>query len=94
MTQEELARAVGINRASIANIERGMHQPSLEVVKRLAEVLDTTVDYLLSDRLEKTREDMVNEPFAQFVLRASQDLTPEDKERIKAIIQAWRKKKE
>ena len=93
MTQEELAKAIGIDRSSLANIERSVHIPSLVVVAKLAEVLDVTVDYLLSERTEKTKDDIINEPFAQFVLRASQDLSPDEKEKIKQIIDAWRKDK-
>jgi transcriptional regulator with XRE-family HTH domain len=94
MTQEDLANRVGIDRSSLANIEQGRHVPSIKVVSKLAETLDTTVDYLLSERQEKTKEDIANEPFAQFVLRASQDLTPDEKDKIKQIIEAWRQNKQ
>ena len=88
MTQEELSKKVEIDRSSLANIERGSHIPSLKVVTKLAEVLETTIDYLLGSKNAKVEK----EAFTQFILRASEDLTEADKERIKQIINDWRKK--
>lgn len=44
MTQENLAKEVGITTSMIGHIETGMKIPSLAVVLKLAEVLNSTVD--------------------------------------------------
>ncbi|TCP55387.1 putative transcriptional regulator [Tumebacillus sp. BK434] len=55
MTQEQLAEAVGITRAYLANIERGKHAPSLRVAFELARVLDGKLeDLFLEDRVRET----------------------------------------
>jgi len=46
MTQKEVADAVGINRAFLANIERGKHTPSLEVAHKISQVLGEQIEQL------------------------------------------------
>lgn len=46
MTQQEVADTVGINRAFLANIERGEHTPSLEVARKIALVLESDMETL------------------------------------------------
>lgn len=52
ITQEELANKVGVLNTSICNYEIGIREPNLETLKKLAEVLDCTVDELLEDEDE------------------------------------------
>ncbi|WP_163195249.1 helix-turn-helix domain-containing protein [Clostridium thermarum] len=47
MTQAELANKVGVTTSSIGMYETEVRQPSYEVLCKLAEVFDVTVDYLL-----------------------------------------------
>ena len=44
MTQDALARQVGITRQTIVAIEGGRYAPSLELAMRLADVFDLRVD--------------------------------------------------
>ena len=46
MTQEALARAVGVSRQSINSIERGRYTPSLPLALRFARVFRCAVDEL------------------------------------------------
>lgn len=48
LTQQQVADAFGINKASVAEWESGRTHPSSERLAKLAEVLQTTVDFLLS----------------------------------------------
>lgn len=49
-TQGELADKIGISSNHLSRLERGVFQPSIEVVKRLASGLDLHVDALLFPR--------------------------------------------
>ena len=44
MTQEHLARAVGVTRQTVVALETGRYAPSLELAMRLADVFGKTVD--------------------------------------------------
>lgn len=47
LSQQELAEKTGVTQTFISNIEKGFKVPSLEVTKRLADALETTVDELI-----------------------------------------------
>ncbi|MDF1618863.1 helix-turn-helix domain-containing protein [Petrocella sp. FN5] len=44
LTQEALAKATGINQADISKIENGTRNPSLNMLKRLAEGMDMSLE--------------------------------------------------
>lgn len=46
LTQQELARLVGVGRAAISHYESGRRKPDVEMALRLAEALRTTVERL------------------------------------------------
>ena len=46
MTQEELARRVGVRRETIIFLEQGKYNPSLQLAYDVAKALKTTIDEL------------------------------------------------
>jgi DNA-binding XRE family transcriptional regulator len=50
LNQTELAKQVGLTQTSIANIERGMRVPSLEVFRQMCVVLQVDPKWLLDIR--------------------------------------------
>jgi len=48
MTQEELAKAVGVTRQTIISLEQNKYVPSLELGFRIAEVFNRRVDEVFS----------------------------------------------
>jgi putative transcriptional regulator len=44
MTQDDLARKVGVRRETISFIERGKYVPSLQLAHDIAKVFDTSID--------------------------------------------------
>ena len=49
MTQEAVAESVGLTNKAICNYEKGIREPNIDMIKRLADLLDCTVDELLAD---------------------------------------------
>jgi transcriptional regulator with XRE-family HTH domain len=47
ITQEELARRVGLSRASVANVERGAQRVPIHMITVFAEALDVAAEALL-----------------------------------------------
>lgn len=50
MTQETLARAVGVTRQTIIALEAGRYAPSLELAFRIARVFGVAVEAVFQDR--------------------------------------------
>ena len=46
LTQENLAKAIGVTRQTIIYLEKGTYNPSLELAYKTAKVLKTTVNDL------------------------------------------------
>lgn len=46
LTQEELARKVGVRRETIVFLEKGKYNPSLELAHNVAKALETTINDL------------------------------------------------
>jgi transcriptional regulator with XRE-family HTH domain len=49
LSQSELARQLNTNHSIIGKYERDEVKPTIDVVKKIAQVLDTTVGYLLGE---------------------------------------------
>lgn len=83
LTQEALAEMVSCNTSHISNIENNHTKVSLNVLLAIANALDTSIDYLLSDQYENTSLALDNE-----IARELKNCSPEAKERILRIIKA------
>jgi transcriptional regulator with XRE-family HTH domain len=57
LSQEYLAELAGLHRTYVSNLERGMINPTLENVERLAKALDITMARLFVEYGVEERED-------------------------------------
>ena len=48
LTQEDLAKKVGVRRETVLYLEKGKYNPSLKLAHDIAKVLQTTIDELFS----------------------------------------------
>jgi len=55
LTQQQLALLIGVSNKAISKWENNEGYPDIQNLKRLAEIFNTTVDYLISDKY-KTNE--------------------------------------
>lgn len=55
LTQKELSERTGINQADISKLENGTRNPSLNLLKRLAEGLDMTLKIEFVPKVKRTR---------------------------------------
>ena len=58
LTQEDLARKVGVRRETILYLEKGKYNPSLKLAHDVAKVLKTTIDKLF---IFENQEEKINE---------------------------------
>jgi len=94
LSQTELGERVGVHYTHISRYERGISRPSADTLKRLADVLGVSGDYLLegaADEAAKARfED--RELLRQF--EEVQALPPRDKEIVKELLDAFLTKRQ
>jgi len=49
LSQVRLSELAGIHKTHYSRLERGLYQPSIDVLKKIAEILNVSTDYLLKD---------------------------------------------
>ena len=49
LSQDDLAKQIGVSRTIIGNYERNANTPSIEVVLKLAKAFNVTVDFLIGE---------------------------------------------
>lgn len=81
LTQDNLAELVSCNTSHISNIENNHTKVSLNVLLAIANALNTSIDYLLSDQYENSSLALDNE-----ILRVLANCDNEKKEKILKII--------
>jgi transcriptional regulator with XRE-family HTH domain len=89
LSQTDLANAVGISYAQIGRYETKDTQPPAEVLKKIADALDTTVDFLISgDTDEKAKSALKDSELLQ-QFRAVEQMNDEDRSVVKRLIDAF-----
>lgn len=53
MFQEELAEELGISRATLSHLENGRQEPNLELLEKIADFFNVSVDYLIGRTINK-----------------------------------------
>lgn len=56
LTQKSLSSMLNISQGAYANWEQGMREPNFEKLSMLACIFDVSIDYLLSENLEISKE--------------------------------------
>ena len=64
MTQEDVAIACGCTSNHLSAVETGSHKPSLDLVIKLALVLNSSVDYFLMDTPHANQQYLINSRIA------------------------------
>ena len=82
LTQDNLAEMVSCNTSHISNIENNHTKVSLNVLLAIANSLDTSIDFLLSEQSENISLALDNE-----ILRVLKDCDTAKKEKILKIIE-------
>jgi putative transcriptional regulator len=57
LTQDDLAKSVGVRRETILYLEKGKYNPSLMLAHQISQTLKTTIDELFIFEDEKTRNE-------------------------------------
>lgn len=91
--QKQLAEMVDINAAHLSRLETGRYQPSVEVLKKLADALQVSTDYLLSDTDDEAEEIKIKDRSFADKIRLLDSLDDKEKETVINVIDAMLTKK-
>ncbi|MCY8228715.1 helix-turn-helix domain-containing protein [Bacillus spizizenii] len=87
-TQAQIAEIVGATKGSISNYETGFSTPSHDVLCRLADILDTSTDYLLGRDIDMCVEGKANtiSEEQKYVLSALENMSEGKRDTIIQLI--------
>lgn len=85
LSQKQLAGLLKLHRPSISEIEAGNRRVSAEEVRRLADILDVGVAWLLGESPENLEDE---DPRIQLAAREFRRLKPADFERVLRLLAA------
>lgn len=89
MHQTQLAELAGISYAQVGRYEIKGAQPPAEVVKKIADALDTTVDFLISGDTDEKAASALKDAELLQQFRAVEQMDDDDKHTIKKLIDAF-----
>lgn len=88
MTQAELANKAGVHISHVQRIEAGTSQPTVDILKRLAESLKISLDQLVFDRPTEAAQRRLTDSELIEQFAAIENFSDRDKEAIKTILHA------
>ncbi|EMO51673.1 putative bacteriophage CI repressor protein [Leptospira noguchii] len=84
-TQEELANKLGVQQKQVSAYERGVNFPSTEVLIKLAEVFDVSLDYLAFNKTASTKIDVKDRELLRY-FEAIDRMEEKEKQTVKEIL--------
>jgi transcriptional regulator with XRE-family HTH domain len=88
MTQEELARKADVPTISVSHFETGHRFPNAESLRRLADALGASADYLLGRGKEPAGDDLeAADPEIAALFRRFQGMSQEAREQVKQLFE-------
>lgn len=95
MTQQELANTIGVKRSTIGMLESNKQGTSNDTLIKLAKILNTTIDYLLSDDEEiECTEEIKKERDYSLTIKEQEDIDDEAKKIIEELTMSFSKNKD
>jgi transcriptional regulator with XRE-family HTH domain len=88
-SQSDLARQVGISYAQVGRYETKGAQPPAEVLKKIADALETTIDYLINGDTDEKAVSTLKDAELLQQFRAVEQMDEEDKVTVKKLIDAF-----
>jgi transcriptional regulator with XRE-family HTH domain len=92
LSLRDLAALTDVSNAYLSQIERGMHEPSVRVLRAIAEALSLPADELLREAglLDPEAEREGDAASTEAAIRADQNLTDAQKEALLSVLRSFR----
>lgn len=88
LTQEELAKKVGVGIAQMRRYEKGSSSPTLDVIKNMARTLGISADELIFDESERVPAARIMDRKLLEQFEMLEELSPHDREAVKTLIES------
>jgi len=89
LSQGKLASAISVHVTNISRYERGENMPTSEVLSKLANALDTTVDFLMSGSLNDLADTQINDKELLSQFKRAEHLPKEKKKLVKEFLESF-----
>lgn len=89
ISQGELAELIGMHSTHISRYERELTQPTLEVIKKIADVLHSSTDALIYGDVEQQAKNKLKDPELLLMFNKIQSLDKKDIDVIKNLLNAY-----
>ena len=92
MSLRQLAELAQVSNPYLSQIERGLHEPSVRVVRSIAKALNVSAEELLGDAgmLDDDAAGEIVPSTAEDAIRAGSSLTDEQKDSLVSVYRAYR----
>jgi transcriptional regulator with XRE-family HTH domain len=88
LTQEDLAKRIGVGVAQVRRYEKGTSSPTLEIIKNIAKTLGVSTDELIFDENEGVAFVKILDKKLLKQFEIISNLKPHDKEAVKTILES------
>lgn len=91
LSLRELAERTRVSNPYLSQVERGLHEPSVRVLKAIAQALNVSAETLLAQAglLEDEPDADGEQPGTESAIRADPDLTDEQKTALLAVYRSY-----
>lgn len=88
-SQQELAEAIGMHSTHVSRYERNLTAPSIDVVKKIVEVLDISIDTLIYGEENERAKGSINDSELLNMFAKVQQLPNKQKDTVKDFLSAF-----
>ena len=78
LSQTELAKRSGLQPSAVSHFETGRRAPSFDNLKRLADTLEVTTDFLIGREIDPT----TSGPTLESIFRNAQEMEDDDRQKL------------
>jgi transcriptional regulator with XRE-family HTH domain len=89
MSQSDLAKLIGVSYAQVGRYETKGAQPPAEVLKKIADALNTTTDFLMYGSKDDKAKASLDDEELLLQFKEVNKMNDEDKSVIKKVLQAF-----
>ncbi len=89
LSQTELAKRSGLQPSAVSHFETGRRTPSFDNLKRLADTLEVTTDFLMGREIDPT----TSGPTLQSIFRNAQEMADDDRQKLAEFAEFLARKK-